>query len=61
MKKIIIKCPECKEDIAIEVPKNACVAISKCDSCGKELCTKEGECCVICSYGTKKCKDLIEE
>ena len=57
--KVTIKCPECNADIEIEVPKNSCVAVAKCDKCGEELCTKEGECCVICSYNDKKCKELM--
>lgn len=56
---VTIKCPKCGADINIEVPKNACVAVAKCEKCGKQLCTKEGECCVICSYSEKKCKDLV--
>jgi len=59
--KVKIKCPECGADIKIEVPKNACVAVAKCEKCGKELYTKKGECCVICSYGPKKCKELLAE
>ena len=59
--KVILKCPECNTDIEIEVPKNSCVAVAKCDKCGEELCTKEGECCVICSYNDKKCKELMHD
>ena len=58
--KVTIKCPECGHDIKIEVPKNACVAVAKCEECGRELCTKEGECCVICSYSEHKCKDIMK-
>jgi hypothetical protein len=56
---VTIKCPKCGADINIEVPKNACVAVAKCEKCGEQLCTKKGECCVICSYSEKKCKDLV--
>ena len=57
--KTTIKCPKCDGDIEVDVPKNACVAVAKCPHCNEQLCTKEGECCVICSYGKKKCSELM--
>ena len=55
-----IKCPECRADIPVEVPEKACVAVARCKACGKDICTKEGECCVICSYGPQKCREILQ-
>ena len=61
MKQAKIKCPECGALVKIEIPKKACVAVARCNSCGEQICTKPGCCCVICCYSDKKCKDLMEE
>ena len=61
MKEMTIKCPKCSADIKVEIPENACVAVTKCEVCGEDLCTKEGECCVICSYSPEKCKELMHK
>ena len=55
--KVIIKCPKCKEEMGVDVPKDKCVAVHKCDACGEDICTEEGGCCVICSHSDKKCHE----
>jgi transposase-like protein len=50
-----IKCPFCgfeKEEI---MPMDNCLIRYTCTKCGKEIVPKEGDCCVFCSYGTRKC------
>ena len=56
--KVTIKCPKCRADIEVEVPKNSCIAVKKCDKCGANICTPEGGCCVICAYSDKKCHEI---
>jgi hypothetical protein len=51
----VITCPDClhsKEEI---MPEDSCLFFYKCEKCGSLLKPKEGDCCVFCSYGTKKC------
>ena len=53
--KSIIKCPECgfkKEEL---MPINSCQFFYECTNCGTVLKPKKGDCCVFCSYGSKKC------
>ena len=50
-----LTCPECghaKEEI---MPTDACQWFYECESCKALLRPKAGDCCVFCSYGTRKC------
>lgn len=50
-----IKCPKCgfeKEEI---MPQNVCQHSYQCSGCSTVLQSKDGDCCVFCSYGDTKC------
>lgn len=50
-----LTCPHCKAEQTAEIPNTACVPFYKCKSCGEMIKSKEGECCVFCSWGDKDC------
>jgi len=50
-----ITCPFCGFKKVEEMPLDACVHFYECTKCGKIIKSKEGDCCVFCSYGTVKC------
>ena len=51
----VLTCPECKHAKAERMPTDACQFFYQCESCGKILRPKAGDCCVFCSYGTVPC------
>ena len=51
----VLTCPECKHAKAERMPTDACRFFYECESCGKMLRPKAGDCCVFCSYGTVPC------
>ncbi len=55
MEKSNLKCPFCGHEQEAEIPENKCLPFLECEECKKLITAKEGECCVICSYGDKKC------
>lgn len=63
MQKIIqlnstITCPACgfaKDEI---MPEDSCQFFYKCENCKTILKPKKGDCCVYCSYGSKKCPSV---
>ncbi|WP_082005759.1 GDCCVxC domain-containing (seleno)protein [Halocynthiibacter namhaensis] len=50
-----ITCPNCKFAKTERMPTEACQWFYACTSCGTLMRPKEGDCCVFCSYGDKKC------
>lgn len=48
-------CPKCGFTEEIEMPTISCQYMHKCTSCGETIISKEGDCCVFCSYADKKC------
>lgn len=50
-----ITCPNCGHQSVEEMPTDACVFFYECKGCKTMLKPLPGECCVFCSYGTKKC------
>jgi hypothetical protein len=50
-----LTCPKCGSKETAEIPNSACTPFYKCKSCGELIKSKEGECCVFCSYGDKNC------
>lgn len=50
-----LTCPMCKAEQIAEIPSDSCVPFYKCGKCGQLIKAKAGDCCVFCSYGSKKC------
>lgn len=50
-----IKCPDCGFEKEETMPTDSCQFFYKCTKCGVTLKSKEGDCCVFCSYSDKKC------
>ncbi len=53
MVKASVKCPECKADIEVEVPKNKSLIIKTCPKCKKEICGPDGCCITVCAQPEK--------
>jgi hypothetical protein len=51
----VITCPECGFQKKEEMPENTCQYYYRCTNCKTRLKTKEGDCCVYCSYGDYPC------
>ena len=52
-----VKCPKCEHKTKIEVPKNACLQVYKCEGCNEFIpVPKNSEnCCVVCEYSDNEC------
>ncbi len=50
-----ITCPKCGFKKMEIMPTDVCRLKYTCESCKAELFPKEGDCCVFCTYGDKKC------
>lgn len=50
-----LTCPECGHAKEETMPTDACQWFYECESCKALLRPKTGDCCVFCSYGTRKC------
>jgi hypothetical protein len=50
-----ITCPECGYKKMEIMPTDVCLIKYTCDSCTSVSYSKDGDCCVFCSYGTHKC------
>ncbi len=50
-----ITCPFCGHKKIETMPTDVCLLKYTCKNCKKEIVAKEGDCCVFCSYGSKKC------
>ncbi len=50
-----LTCPLCAAVQAAEIPTGSCMPFYKCQKCNKLIKAKDGDCCVFCSYGNKKC------
>ena len=56
-----ITCPYCGHKKTEVMPEDVCQLVYLCEKCKKEIRSKEGDCCVFCSYGTHKCPSMQEE
>ncbi|MDR5743518.1 MULTISPECIES: GDCCVxC domain-containing (seleno)protein [Caballeronia] len=56
--KSIITCPVCGHRKNEMMPSDACVWFYECEQCKTVLRPKSGDCCVYCSYGTKRCPPM---
>lgn len=53
-----VKCPYCGHKKLEAMPTDSCQYFYECESCGKLLEPKQGDCCVFCSYGTVPCPPI---
>jgi hypothetical protein len=53
-----ITCPECGHEKEESMPTDACQWFYECEDCKVVLRPKAGDCCVFCSYGTRKCPPI---
>ncbi|NHE56936.1 GDCCVxC domain-containing (seleno)protein [Cyclobacterium plantarum] len=58
--KSTLTCPNCGHQKEETMPIDACQYFYACESCGKVLKPKKGDCCVFCSYGTVNCPPMQE-
>jgi hypothetical protein len=50
-----LTCPSCGHTQRETMPTDACLFFYECMGCGALQKPKAGDCCVFCSYGTRKC------
>lgn len=55
-----ITCPKCGYKKTETLPTEVCLIKYTCDSCSAISYSKDGDCCVFCSYGTHKCPSKQE-
>ena len=53
-----LSCPECGHAKEETMPTDACQWFYECESCKIVLRPLAGDCCVFCSYGTRKCPPI---
>ncbi|MGI8405870.1 MAG: GDCCVxC domain-containing (seleno)protein [Thermomicrobiales bacterium] len=56
-----ITCPHCGFARRETMPTEACQIRYRCVQCGEMLCSKAGDCCVYCSYGSVPCPPIQME
>ena len=56
--KVRITCPECGHVATETMPMDRCVFFWECVACHVVVRPKDGDCCVFCSYGDKRCPFL---
>jgi len=54
----VITCPKCGHQKEEVMPTDYCVIRYTCENCQTIIYPKETDCCVYCSYGTKKCPSM---
>ena len=50
-----ITCPNCQFKKTEPLPTEVCLLSYTCTQCNTVMHPKEGDCCVFCTYGDKKC------
>ena len=53
-----LSCPECGHAKDETMPTDACQWFYECEACKTVLRPLPGDCCVFCSYGTRKCPPI---
>ncbi|WP_082016851.1 GDCCVxC domain-containing (seleno)protein [Cupriavidus sp. IDO] len=53
-----ITCPLCGHAAEETMPTSACQWFYQCKGCEAVLRPKQGDCCVFCSYGSRKCPPM---
>jgi hypothetical protein len=52
----MVTCPECGHTEALPSAVGAARLIHRCAACGVLSRPKQGDCCVLCSYGDRACE-----
>lgn len=53
-----VTCPVCGQVTADTMPIDRCVIAYDCPACQAVLRPKDGDCCVFCSYGDRRCPPI---
>ena len=53
-----LSCPECGHVKEETMPTDSCQWFYECEGCKAVLRPLPGDCCVFCSYGTRKCPPI---
>jgi hypothetical protein len=54
----VLTCPVCGRATLERMPTESCRFFHECAECHTLLRPKLGDCCVFCSYGTKRCPPM---
>jgi hypothetical protein len=54
----VITCPHCATKKLELMPTDACLFFYTCTGCEATLRSKQGDCCVFCSYGSVPCPPI---
>ena len=54
----VLTCPQCEFAAQETMPTDACQFYYECGHCKTLLRPKPGDCCVFCSFGTRKCPPI---
>ena len=54
----IITCPVCGHSKKETMQVDSCQFFYECENCKTILKSKQGDCCVFCSYGSVKCPSI---
>ena len=55
-----LTCPDCAHISLVPTPDDACVYFHECPNCRTLLRPKDGDCCVLCSYGDHLCPPRVD-
>jgi hypothetical protein len=58
---VTITCPVCGHAAAETMPVDRCVFFWDCPACRSVIRRKQGDCCVYCSYGDKRCPPIQDD
>jgi hypothetical protein len=53
-----ITCPKCGHVKEETMPTDSCLWFYECEGCKTVLRPLAGDCCVFCSYGSRKCPPI---
>ncbi|HQT24996.1 MAG: GDCCVxC domain-containing (seleno)protein [Burkholderiales bacterium] len=54
----VLTCPLCGFSWQETMPTDACLYYAECPECKSLLRSKQGDCCVFCSYGSVPCPPI---
>jgi arsenate reductase len=61
LNKAKLKCPFCGFIQEVEIPDDKCLAFYNCVNCEEMISALKGNCCVICGYSDKVCKEFYNQ
>ena len=53
-----LTCPGCGHRATETMPTDSCRILYECQSCGRPMRPRPGDCCVFCSYGDVPCPPI---